>query len=97
MRLANRQDAKGKRYRDIKPVYSIFLCDFPYFEKKEQWKEEYVMRGKENTEDILTQKVKTIIIEIDKGHLFQGIPTEGIGYVEKVDHHTRDERLEKNR
>lgn len=83
MRLANRQDAKGKRYRDIKPVYSIFLCDFPYFEKKEQWKEEYVMRGKENTEDILTQKVKTIIIEIDKGHLFQGIPTEELDMLKR--------------
>lgn len=75
-RLYAKQEARGFRYRDIKSAYSIILCDFPFFEDKNKWKAVYSFMDEENPKDILTQKVKVIIIEIDKGHLFEHLPIE---------------------
>lgn len=58
----------------------ILFCDFPIFKNKRKWIGSYTFTDddieKEEPSNILTDKMKVIIIEIDKAELFEHYPIE---------------------
>lgn len=79
-RLFSNQASSGIRYHNIKTAYLIVFCDFPIFKNKRKWRGNYTFIDddieKEEFSNILTDKMKVIIIEIDKAELFEHYPIE---------------------
>ena len=72
---------------DDQAITSVLLCDFPIFEREEKWKAIYKFTDddieKEEPSNILTDKMKVIVLEIDKVDLFANIPIEQLNALQR--------------